>query len=144
MKSRIALAIIFMMFILSIPINAGGKEELQKYFNDVANKVKSTENPSEKREILNESFNKMVKTLNIVQGFPLISENDRMSIDRYKSKLIEKQDELAGRNGFTRVSDRQINAFSDYVVQDTEQAEVVITISLLAVVLIVLLVLWVF
>jgi len=144
MKSRIALAIIFMMFILSIPVNAGGKEELQKYFNDAANKVKATENPSEKREILNESFNKMFKTLDIVQSFPLISENDRISIDRYKVKLIDKQDELVGRNGFTRVPDGQLNAFSDYVVQDTEQAEVVITISLLAIVLIVLLVLWVF
>ena len=144
MKIRIAFVTIFMMFILSIPVKAGGKEELQKYFNDAANKVKATENPSEKREILNESFNKMFKALDIVQSLPLISGNDRMDIDHYKAKLIEKQDELAGRNGFTRVPDRQLNAFSDYVVQDTEQAEVVITISLLAIVLIVLLVLWVF
>lgn len=144
MKSRIAFRTLLMMFVLTFQTIAGGKVELQKYFNDTANKVKATNNTSEKREILNESFNKMFNALDIVRSLPLTSEKDCIGIDHFKTKLQDKQDELIGRNGFTRVSDGQLNNFSDYVVQDTEQAEVVITISLLALVLIVLLVLWVF
>ena len=144
MKARIAFRTILMMFVFTFQAIAGGKVELQKYFNDTAIKVKATNNTSEKREILNESFNKMFNALDIVRSLPLTSEKDCISIDHFKTKLQDKQDELIGRNGFTRVSDGQLNNFSDYVVQDTEQAEVVITISILALVLIVLLVLWVF
>ena len=38
MKARIVLGFIVMMFVLALPVNAGGKSEIQKYFNDVANK----------------------------------------------------------------------------------------------------------
>jgi hypothetical protein len=139
MKTRIAFGSIVMMFVLVLTVHAGGKGELQQYFNTAASKVKATENPSEKRAILNESFRTMSKTLDIVQSSPLISNDDRISIARFSATLKEKQDELAGTNGYTRVSDAQLNAFSNYVVQDMEQAEM-ITISLLALVLIILLV----
>jgi hypothetical protein len=130
-----------MMFILALHANADGKGDLQKYFSDAANKVKATDNPSEKRTILNESFQTMSKALDMVQRSPLISKDDGVAIDRFKAILQEKQDELAGRNGYVRVSDGQLNAFSDYVVQDMEQAAVTIVISLLALVLIVIVVL---
>jgi len=130
---------IVMMFVLALPVHAGGKGDLQKYFSDAANKVKATDNPSEKRAILNESFHTMSKALDIVQNSPLISKDDRVGIARFKATLQEKQDELAGTNGYTRVSDSQLNAFSDYVVQDAEQAEMV-TISLLVLVLIIILI----
>jgi hypothetical protein len=139
MKARIAFGSIVMMFVLALPANAGGKGDLQKYFSDAANKVKATDNPSEKRAILNESFQTMSKALDMVQSLPSISKDDRIGIDRFKAALQEKQDELAGRNGYVRVSDAQLNAFSDYVVQDVEQAEM-ITISLVTLLLIIILV----
>jgi hypothetical protein len=43
-----------------------------------------------------------------------------------------------GSNGYDRVADAQLNAFSDYVVQDMEQAERQITISLVSALLIVI------
>ena len=140
MKIRIAFGTIAMMFILALPLKAGGKGELQKYFSDAAARVKATDNPSEKREILNKSFLDMSKALGIAEKLPLVSEKDRIGIDNFKAKLHEKQDELSGSNGFMRVSDKQLNSFSDYVVQDTEQAAV-ITISLVALLLIILIVL---
>mgnify|MGYP001610489584 FL=1 len=140
MKTRIAFGSIVMMFLLALPANAGGKGELQKYFSDAANKVKATDNPSEKREILNESFQTMSKALDIVQSSPSISKDDGVSIDRFKATLQEKQDELAGSNGYARVSDEQLNAFSDYVVQDMEQADQIITISLVTLLLIIILI----
>ena len=65
----------------------------------------------------------MSKALDRVESSRLISQEDRTGIDRFKAALKEKQDELAGRNGYERVSDAQLNAFSDYVIQDMEQAE---------------------
>lgn len=140
MKARIVIGTIIIMFILSLQANAGGKDELKKYFRDAANKVKTTENASEKRKILNESFESMSKALDKVQNSALISKDDRAGIDRFKATLQEKQDELKGSNGYERVPDQQLNAFSNYVVQDMEQAAEYVTISVVALVLIILLV----
>jgi hypothetical protein len=138
MKTLIAFGYIIMIFVLANPVNAGGKDKLQKYFNDAAVRVKATENASEKRKILNESFQSMSNALNKVQNLGLISKDDRIGIDHFKVALQEKQNELAGINGYERVSDDQLNSFSTYVVQDMEQAEM-ITISLVTLLLIILL-----
>jgi hypothetical protein len=138
MKTRLAFGSFIIIFVLALPLCAAGKGDLQKYFSDAASKVKATDNPSEKRAILDESFLAMSKALDIVQSSPLTSKEDRIGIVHFRATLQEKQDELAGRNGFVRVSDGQLNAFSDYVVQDAEQAEMV-TISLVALLLIILL-----
>ena len=61
MKARIAFGFIVMMFVLALPAGAEGKDGLQKYFNDAATKVKATNDPSEKRAILNESIQTMAK-----------------------------------------------------------------------------------
>ncbi len=140
MKSRTALASIVIMCVLALPAFAGGKGELQGYFSDAATKAKATANASEKRQILNESFHTISIALNIVRSLPLVSNDDVAGIDRLKATLQEKQDELAGSNGYARVPDEQLNAFSDYVVQDMEQADQVITISLVTLLLIVILI----
>ena len=140
MKALIASVSIFMMFVLAIPVNADGKDELKQYFSKAADEVKATENADEKREILNESFNNMSKILDKVLSSELISENDRAGIKQYKAILQEKQNELKGSNGYDRVPDTQLNNFANYVVQDMEQADSTITISVIAVILIILLV----
>jgi hypothetical protein len=128
---------ILLAFVLTLPAIAGGNGDLQKYFNDAAKKVKAAENAAEKRDILNESFQSMANALNQVQNSGMISKDESNGIDLFKAALQEKQDELAGRNGYERVPDAQLNAFSNYVVQDMEQAS--ITISLVALVLIIIL-----
>jgi hypothetical protein len=140
MKARIAFISIIMVFAFALTINAGGKNELQKYFSDAAKKVKATDNPVEKRQILSESFENMSKALDRVQDSWLISKDDQAGIESLKATLKEKQDELAGINGYERVSDQQLNSFSDYVVQDTEQADQMITISLVTLILIIILI----
>jgi hypothetical protein len=131
---------IAIMIIMAFPVKAGGINEIQKYFNDAAIKVKATNNPIEKREILDNSLLKMSNALSTVQNLPFISEKDRAGIENIKVKLQEEQDELAGSKGFVRVSDSQLNSFSDYVVQNSEQAFEVITISLVALLLIILII----
>jgi hypothetical protein len=140
MKTRFVIGTVVMMFILTLPVLAGGKGELQKYFSKTAKEVKSNENPTEKREILNQSFNKALIALNKVQSSGLISEDESNGIESIKANVQEKQDELLGNNGFTRITDSQLNDFSNYVVEDMEQASV--TISLLALVVIVILVVY--
>lgn len=142
MKTRITLGIIAMMFVLSIPVVAGGEGEIQKYFNDAVVKVKATEDASLKREILNKSFESMFKAINKVQSLELVSKEESKGIDLFKTSLKEKQDELKGINGFERVQDSQLNDFSNYVVQDIEQAA--ITISLVAALLIIIILILIF
>lgn len=137
MKTRLTFGLIVMLFVLSIPVIAEGEGELQKYFNKTATKVKSTEDASAKREILNDSFTKMLKVLNKIQNSGMISEEESLGVSNFKITIQEKQDELNGKNGFEKVTDSQLNNFADYTVQDIEQAS--ITISLVALVLIVIL-----
>jgi len=140
MLTRTVFGVIVMMFVLVQAVNAGGNEGIQKYFNDTASKVKATTDPVEKRAILDNSLQTMSKALDKVQGSPLISKEDRAGIDQFKAALQENKDELTGSNGYQRVPDAQLNAFSDYVVQNMEQADRTVTISLVAALLIVIII----
>lgn len=140
MKAIIAFVSVIIIFVLVIPINAGGKGELQKHFSDVANKVKATENAAEKRAILENSFKDMSEALDKLQSSFLVSKEDKDGIENLKATLKENQDELAGINGYERVPDSQLNNFSNYVVQNMAQADQVITISLVAALLIIIII----
>lgn len=140
MKARTVLGFIAMMFFVVQTGHAGGKDTIQKYFNDTACKVKAATDPAQKREMLNNSLQTMSKALDRAESSGLISKDDRASIDRLKANLQEKQDELMGSNGFERVADAQLNDFSDYVVQDMEQADRTISISLVSALLIVIII----
>ena len=48
MIARIVFGFIVMMFVLVQTGNAGGKDNIQKYFNDTACKVKATDRPGSK------------------------------------------------------------------------------------------------
>lgn len=144
MKARIVFISIILAFVIVLPLNAGGKNELQKYFSETAKKVKATEKTVEKRKILDESFQKMFNALNVVQNSVFVSEDDRLGIDQFKSSIKEKQNELAGTNGFEQVPDNQLNSFADYVVQDSEQAAETITISVVTLLLILIVVILLF
>jgi len=137
MKARTVFGVLVMMLVLVQAGIAGGKDDIQKYFNDTASKVKATADPAQKRVILDKSLQIMSKALNRAESSGLLSKDDCAGINRFKTTLQEKQDELTGSNGYERVADAQLNAFSDYVVQDMEQAQT-ITISLVAALLIVI------
>jgi hypothetical protein len=140
MKARTVFGVLIMMFVLVQAGIAGGKDDIQKYFSDTACKVKATTDPAQKHEILNKSLQTMSKALDRIESSGLISKDNRAGIDHFKAALQEKQDELTGSNGYERVSDAQLNAFSDYVVQDMEQAAETVTISLVAALLIIIII----
>jgi hypothetical protein len=133
MLGRIATQLAAVMLVMAFAGSAQAQDKLKNHFSDVAD-------PAQKRDILSESFNEMSKALNTVQGSPLISKDDKAGIEQFKVTLHEKQDELAGLHGYERVPDAQLNDFADYVVQDMEQATQNVTISLVALLLIILIV----
>ncbi len=140
MLSRIALRLIVVMVALGYAGMALGQDKVHNYLNDTAIKVKATESPVQKREILSKNLDNMIKALDTVKGAALTSEQDDLQLDRVKMTLQEKRDELAGLNGFDRVPDDQLNAFSTYIVQDMEQADRTITISVVVALLIIIII----
>ncbi|MEO8166662.1 MAG: hypothetical protein ABI623_00355 [bacterium] len=137
---RTVLGLCTALLIFSSFGKAGGKEDLQKYFNDAATRVKATSDPSEKREILSTSFEKMSKALDVARNSSMVSEEEKAGIDLFRTSIVEKQHELIGQNGFDRVPDAKLDAFADYAVQDTEQAAEYVTISVVTLLLIIILI----
>ena len=144
MLARRALLLMVMAFVMTFALvhvgSALAQDNLQGYFNDTACKVKASADPSQKRAILNDRLETMSEALNRVESSRLISKDDRAGIDLLRVTLQERQNELAGSNGYDRVPDEQLNAFSDFVVQDMEQADRTITISLITLLLIIIIV----
>jgi len=140
MLSRIALRLIVLIVALGYAGMALGQDKVHNYFNDTSIKVKATESPAQKREILSKNLDDMIKALDMVEGGALTSEQDDLKLDHVKMTLQEKRDELAGVNGFDRVPDDQLNAFSTYIVQDMEQADRTITISVVVALLIIIII----
>ena len=140
MFTRIALRVIVAIGTLGYAGIALGQDSVHEYFNNTALTVKATQDPVQKREILSKNLSEMTKALDAVKGAPLTSDEDDASLDRITNALREKSDELAGANGFERVPDDQLNAFSTYIVQDMEQADKTITISLVVALLIIIII----
>ena len=133
------LMVLIMSVSLALPSARAG-ETLQRHFNEAAQSVHASTDPVEQREILDNEFQKVVDALNGVESMPLTSKIDRANIEKYRAIVEDKKSELNGTNGFDRVADAQLNAFATYTVQDMEQADTMITISLVTLLLIVILV----
>jgi U3 small nucleolar ribonucleoprotein component len=140
MLTRITLRLIVVIVALGYAGVAFSQDRVHEYFNDTARKVQATENPIQKREILSKSLVDMTKVLDTVKNAPLTSEQDDAKLDRVKATLLEKSEELVGTNGFDRVPDDQLNAFSTYIVQDMEQADRTISIGLVTLLLIIIII----
>lgn len=130
-----------LLLVCSIAIaQANGKEKLQQYFNDAATQAKAVSDPAEKRAILTNSIAKVTKALDVAETMSSVSETDKAGIQRFRTSLQEKQDALAGVNGAARVDDNRLNDYANYLVQDMEQADTVVTISLVTLLLIIIII----
>lgn len=141
MTIRKAIGSILMLSVLVLSAQAAENGKIQKYFHDTSTKVKAEQNAAEKRSIMGESFRSMSTALEMVQQMQSVSKKDRSAIERLNSVIRDKQHELAGTDGFTRVPDEQLDGFSEYVVQDMEQADLVISVSLVTLLLILIVIL---
>jgi hypothetical protein len=133
-----ALPLLVVIGVLGWAGTAMSQDKIHNYLNDTSLKVKAATSPEQKREILATNLGQLARAINTVKGAPLTTDQDRVNLSRLQATLQEKSDELIGANGFDRVPDNQLNAFSTYVVQDMEQADRTITVSLVVVLLVVI------
>jgi hypothetical protein len=70
-----------------------------------------------------------------------LSEEELAQLHSYKSKIVEKSNQLNGRKNYDRIAGEDLDEFADYVQQDMEQADRVLTISLTTALLIVIILL---
>jgi len=140
MKARTFTGILSLMCFVVVGALAQTQGTIQKHFSDAATKVQAAGTAAEKRMILDRSFRTMSSALDVAERSASLTATDVKGIARLRSSLQDKQNELAGTKGFVAVPDAQLNAFSTYVVQDMEQADEMVSISLVALLLIILLV----
>lgn len=138
MRTRTTLVSIILLVCSVVLVQAQGKEKLQQFISSAATEAKAATDPSQKREILSNSLGKVTQAMEIVEAMGSVSATDRAGIQRFRASLQEKQDALAGRNGQTRIADERLNDYANFLVQDMEQADTVITISLVAFLLIII------
>lgn len=140
MKARTFTGILSLMCFVAVGALAQTQGTIQKHFSDAATKVQAAGTAAEKRMILDRSFRTMSSALDVAERSASLTAADVKGIAFLRSSLQDKQNELAGTKGFAAVPDAQLNAFSTYVVQDMEQATEMVSISLVALLLIILLV----
>lgn len=114
--------------------------KIKTYINNVVQKVEKTEDPDQKRAILNESFDRMVDAFERVESMSSISAKDKEGIAVLRKDVHEKKNELNGEEGYKKIADKQLNNFANYVQQDMEQANT-ITISVTTLLLIIIIIL---
>jgi hypothetical protein len=118
-----------------------GHEALKKHINSVVERVEEAKSPDQKREVLDESLADMVTAIDRVSEKSTVSDSDKKSLAEFKKMLNERKDELNGTDGFTRVSNSQLNQYANFVQQDIEQADSALTISLTTALLIIIILL---
>ena len=141
---RIILTVILSFFLIQTSKADDLKKELQKYINEIITEVKEAETPDEKREILNDLFEDLQSSFSAAKNSPYVPEEDHKGIDILETKMRDRQNELNGLDGFEKVPDNKLNEFATFTLQDIEQADTVITISLTTLLLIIILAILIF
>lgn len=139
MLARTFLGTLIFLLAMGPAVLARDGGDISTYFNKTAREVKAENDPIQKRAILSNSLQTMTNALDKVEHSGLVSNEDLVGTKRLKTTLQDKQDELNGVNSFDRVPDAQLNSFTDYVVQDMQQADQYITISAVTLLLIIIL-----
>lgn len=142
-KHRFILAILLIL-VTAFPLSASNnsvtvQNKFKQFFSNTAIKVKEAQSPQEKREILNNSFERMENTLSKIAALKDVSQSDKEAVNSIITRLKDKQDELNGINGYQRVADNQLDKYAEYVQQDAEQAEQWVTISVTTLLLVAIL-----
>lgn len=135
------LVLLFAVHSVSIAQTVSLTGEFKKDFNETVQKVQQTENADEKRDLLNNSFDKMIKTIGHVASLTDFSEEKSSQLNSYKTGIADMQNELNGINGFTAVPDANLDNFSNYSQQFIEQADRTLTIGVTTALLILIILL---
>jgi hypothetical protein len=116
-------------------------ETFKQHFNETVQNVKAAESAIDKRELLNESFDSMLKAIDRIERTASLNDDEAEQLAHLKGDISDKQNVLNGLDGFDEIVDEDLDDFSDYAQQSMEQANRTVTISLTSALLIVLILL---
>ncbi len=139
------LCIILLLFVAVQPLMAMDnssrlEDQFKEYMNEIRMKVNKIDDPVEKRAMLNMTLQKIIRALDTVSTLESLSEKDQKAIAVIRSGFQDKYNELNGLNGFEKVADTDLNSFADYMLQDLEQARRMVSMSIAAFIIIILLI----
>lgn len=143
---KLTLPIFLLVLILGVNTNVDAQssnltETLKEHMNETTVQVKAAESAEEKRSVLNESFDKMIKALDKIEERAKLSGDELAQIQLLKDDIQERSSELNGLDGYDEVADVDLDDFSDYSQQMMEQASRNITLSLTTALLIIIILL---
>lgn len=144
MKKLTITFLLSLLTVVSAPLYAqspDAHDKLKKHINEMVVNVQEAETATEKRAVLNQSFDDLVTAFNRVSAMEQVPQTDKVAITDFKNTIMDKKHELNGTNGYEKVPDKQLDEFADYVQQDIEQADRAITISLTTALLIIIILL---
>lgn len=139
----IATSVILLFAIQSMAVaqSTNITETFKKHFNETVQQVYQTDNADEKRVILNESFTKMITTLDRIESMGNLTENEIAQLNSFRSDISDKQNELNGLDGFDEVMDEDLEDFSEFAQDFMEQANRTVTIGATTLLLIIIILL---
>jgi hypothetical protein len=118
------------------------ESRFKEIFADLLLKVEQAEDPGQKRALLNESLEDLLKVIDRAGKVPFQGREQRQGLAAFRAEVQEKHDELNGAAGFAMVAAADLDEFARYMVQDLEQARMYyVGISSLALILIIILLL---
>jgi hypothetical protein len=130
---RLITTSIFILFAfqsISVAQSTDITETFKKHFNETVQQVHLTDNADEKRAILNESFTKMIVSLDRIESRANLTEDESVQLNSYRNDISEKQNELNGLDGFDEIMDEDLDDFSNFSQDFIEQANRTVTIGI--------------
>lgn len=141
-KPVFSIAILFLTLQTAAFAQNGNLSDIFKtHMNETVQNVKSSDSADEKRAILDESFNKMLKAVDKIEDNATMSDKEQSQLKAFRNTIEDKSNQLNGLKGFKRVADEDLEEFSDYSQQAMEQADRTLTISLTTLLLVVIILL---
>ena len=141
---RITITSILLLFAVqsvAVAQSTSMTETFKKHFNETVEQVHQTESADEKRMILNDSFTKMITTLDRIESQANLTEDEMSQLVAFRNDISEKQNELNGLDGFEEVLDEDLDDFSSFSQDFIEQANRTVTIGLTTALLILIILL---
>ncbi|WP_018128127.1 hypothetical protein [Balneola vulgaris] len=134
----------FCVLALSAPVQAQSDNAhtlIKEHINEMVVTVEKKETTTEKRAALNESLDEMIAAIDKVSNMKAVPTADKEGLNAFKTTLEDRKNELNGAEGFEAVPANQLNDYANFIQQDLEQADRVVTLSLTTALLIVLILL---
>ena len=136
-----SILLLFAVQTMAVAQSTNITETFKKHFNETVEQVNQTESADEKREILNDSFSRMITTLDRIESKANLTEDEIAQLSSFRSGITEKLSELNGQDGFEEVQDEDLDDFSNFSQDFIEQADRTVTIGLTTVLLILIILL---